>query len=712
MWPLCARAGHRASRRPAIIFDLPPQAPPQASSSEHLEAHAEDASPPAVVVEAVIVTAARLSPARSGDAFSQARLDEADLAGAARVDEAVLAIPAVSLFRRTTSLEANPTTQGLSLRAIAPSGAGRALVTLDGVPLNDPFGGWVIWSQVASEALEGIAITRGAGAGPYGAGALTGTVALTERERGGALDASASGRGGRRLGGAWSAATGRLRLTASGLLDRNDGYVAVRREGRGDADQPLDLDVRSGALRLDGRLSGEIRASGRIGAYDERRGAGLEGARSRARGQLYSLALVRESHEGALGWRVQLWHHDSDLQNVSVTVLPGRTGTLPANDQFASPASGTGGSAALRLRRALAGGEIEAEAGVDVRRFAGEVSSDYAYQGGAFTRRRVSGGRSQVAGAYVDGAWSDGRWLVVAGVRADAFASSAGFRRESDIAGSSIFLDERFEGARGQVISARAGVRRELGQGVHLRAAAYGGFRPPTLNELYRPFRVGNDITESNDTLSPERLTGLEVGAGLSRGVFSATIGAFANRLDDAIVNVTLAEGPGTFPIAGFVPAGGVLRQRRNAGRIEALGVEGEMRWRIAGESELSLGFALTDAEVDGGDAAPQLTGLRPAQAPRLNVSASARLRPLEQMSATFTLRHESARFDDDLNSRILDAATTLDVRVGWTSRQGIEIYGALDNALDADVATSRTFDGITGFGPPRTLRIGLRWQR
>jgi MFS family permease len=131
-------------------------------------------TPPAV--EQVIVTAARLPPAAAEAAFSIVHLGERDLAKAQRVDEAVGQTPGVSLFRRTSSLSANPTTQGISLRAIAPSGAGRTLVTLDGVPLNDPFGGWVIWSQLAPESLTGIDIVRGAGAGPYGAGALTGVI--------------------------------------------------------------------------------------------------------------------------------------------------------------------------------------------------------------------------------------------------------------------------------------------------------------------------------------------------------------------------------------------------------------------------------------------------------------------------------------------------------------------------------------------------------
>ena len=108
--------------------DIPPPTPPQ-------------------ILSEIVVTAARLPPAAADAAFSVVRLDPQVLERSMRLDEALRTVPAVSLFRRTSSSAANPTTQGLSLRAIAPSGAGRALVTLDGVPLNDPFGGWVLWSQ-------------------------------------------------------------------------------------------------------------------------------------------------------------------------------------------------------------------------------------------------------------------------------------------------------------------------------------------------------------------------------------------------------------------------------------------------------------------------------------------------------------------------------------------------------------------------------------
>src|SRR6201986_2493037 len=134
-------------------------------------------------VAPVVVQTARLPPAAGDPAFSIVSIDPKVLQVSDRLDDALASVPGFTLFRRTSSLGANPTTQGVALRAIAGSGASRALVTLDGVPQNDPFGGWVIWSALPSDLISSAEVVRGAGAGPYGAGALTGTVSLHELDQ-------------------------------------------------------------------------------------------------------------------------------------------------------------------------------------------------------------------------------------------------------------------------------------------------------------------------------------------------------------------------------------------------------------------------------------------------------------------------------------------------------------------------------------------------
>lgn len=670
---------------------------------------------PAELAE-VVVTVARLPPAAGEAAFSTVRLDDQELGRTTRLDEALATVPAVSLFRRTSSLGASPTTQGISLRAIAPSGAGRTLVTLDGEPVNDPFGGWVIWSQVPPESLESLDIIRGGGAGPYGAGALTGVIALRERDgEGGVLDTSVAAFGGRRLAAATTLPLGRFALTGSLLSDRSDGYTPVRGGAAGVADTRLDLETTSAALRADFGLDDVTALSVRGSAYEEERGSGLLGARSSASGQGYSVSLARTPTRNRLGWRAQIWRRESDLANSSVAVAPGRAGTTPANDQFATPANGWGGNLALRRSGLdLGGGRLEWEVGADARFSEGETRERFRFLGGQFTRDRFAGGETSIIGGYAEGAWTGDAWLIAGGLRLDRWENSEGRRMERDRLTGLATLDETYPDRAGEVASARLAVRRDLGGDWAVRAAVYSSFRPATLNELHRPFRVGNDLTEANAALEPETLKGMEVG--LSWGGARTSLGAtvFFNRIGDAIVNVTIGAGPGVIPAlprAGFVPAGGVLRQRQNAGTIEAVGLELTAEHRF---TDLTLVWAvsLTDAEVDGGAAALQLTGLRPAQAPVASATAGIDWRVGERLKFSLRGRHESRRFDDDLNSRTLGAATTVEARLDWQLKDGIGLYVAADNLFDAQVEVSETADGVAGFGPPQTVRFGasINW--
>lgn len=671
---------------------------------------AVEASQPATEVTEIVVTAARLPPAASEAAFSVLRLDETALATSVRVDDALRSVPAVSLFRRTNSQSANPTTQGLSLRAIAPSGAGRALVTLDGVPLNDPFGGWVIWAQALPESLEGIDVVRGTGSGPYGAGALTGMIALRERDAdGGVLDVSIAERGGLRAAGSASMAHGNSALTISGLHETTDGYVPVRGGTAGLADVPMDMTAEALSGRFDYRLGDDVRLSVRGATWEEDRGSGLGDNRANASGHSASVTLARVPRNGKIGWRLQAWQSTSNLYNTSGAISADRNTVTPANAQYKTPAEGWGVNAALRRKEAVAGGLLEWEVGADARFNEGETRELFRFQNGAFTRGRLAGGKASIIGLYADGSWQGAGWLIAGGLRVDQWENKGGFRFEDDLQTGAVTLDETETARDDNVFSARLAVRRELNDNWSLRGAAYSAFRPASLNELHRPFRVGNDLTEANASLSPETLQGIEGGLAYESSTLSFSGTLFYNTIEDAIVNVTLANGPGTFPRAGFVPAGGVLRQRQNAGTIEATGIELSVRWQATEALALKAATSWTDAEMDGGSSAAQLTGLRPAQAPEWSTVLGLDWQPVDALMLGLDARYESDRFDDDLNSRVLKAAWTMDARAEWALEKHATVWIAADNLLDEEIATSMTATGIAGYTQPRTLRAGIR---
>src|ERR1700761_5069893 len=191
--------------------------------------------PPAV--ETVTVNAARLPTSLADAAFSIVNVDPNALQTLPRLDRVLETSPGLSLFRRGSSAGANPTTQGVSLRSIGPTAAGRALVTVDGVPMNDPFGNWVIWTSIPTDAIRQISVVRGAGAGPYGAGALTGVIAMDERSQvdGGHFTIGAEGSDLGAWKGSASGSTNvadKVQLFGAAQTEKGDSWIPVR-EGRG-----------------------------------------------------------------------------------------------------------------------------------------------------------------------------------------------------------------------------------------------------------------------------------------------------------------------------------------------------------------------------------------------------------------------------------------------------------------------------------------------
>lgn len=668
-----------------------------------VSAHAETTiEKPAAVPEEIIVHGRRFA-AYSGDTvFSRVDLTADEIGRAAAPDQILKQAVQASLFRRSSSLTANPTVQGLSLRAIAPSGAGRALVTLDGIPQNDPFGGWVIWAGIPTEGLSSAHVVRGAGGGAYGGGALTGVVDLSLTPPAALhpyVEASIDDHGGGGLQAGFPMGT----RIAVHLTDQTlEGDVPVHGDQRGAAD--VATSGRDRSLLINGQWTvSDGQLSLLAGGYDSIRATGLKGATARSQGDQISLAWTRQPTDEALGYSLQVWHKDSNLANRSMSVTTGRADTILANDQVKTPASGDGVSAALRHHTRTSEWEI----GLDARRGEGESREYYRYVSGESTRYRTSGGGNSLAGLYAQGTRTLADWTVTAAVRIDEWRTFGAHRFERDLTTGEPVLDLGLA-SRHQVIgSGRLGVAYQAGV-QQWRASVYSGFRPPSLNELYRPFRVGNDVTEANADLKPETLTGSEIGWRRTTGRLQLDADLFANVVNDPITNVTLGIGPGTFPVAGYIPEGGTYRQRQNVGQIRAYGLEAQGHYRISDALKLNAALTATHARVAEADDA--VNGKRPAQAPEYAGSVGA-----EGRAAVLSWRidwlFEGQSFEDDLNALPLKAYDKLNLALDYMLTPQISLGLRVDNALDADIPVQHSNDGTISYDTGRLVTFHVNYR-
>ena len=209
---------------------------------------------------------------------------------------------------------------------------------------------------------------------------------------------------------------------------------------------------------------------------------------------------------------------------------------------------------------------LELRLGTDGRLMNGRSEELASYVAGLPTRDRQSGGRSGHIGLFTEATLDRSKLTLSAAARIDRWFITGGELQERLLSTDMVAIDEHYPERSGWLPTGRIGGSVALSSGLRLRTAAYLGWRLPTLNELFRPFRAGADAAAANPLLKPERSRGAEAGLEWTAGTLSLSGTAFLNQLDDPIVNVTLGSGLGTFPGVGFVAAAGAYRQRRNSG--------------------------------------------------------------------------------------------------------------------------------------------------
>jgi outer membrane receptor protein involved in Fe transport len=680
---------------PEVARAQPAPAPAAAAPQPEPEAR------PPVRLDPVVVTPGRFEQRASEAPASVTVITRRDIERSASqtVDDLLRQVPGFSLFRRTSSVVGHPTTQGVSLRGIGPSGTSRALVLLDDVPVNDPFGGWVYWNRIPLLGLGQVEVVRGGGSAVWGNYALGGVVHLrTERptERAVAAEASGGNRGTWNLDGLVHEVWGPLRLALEGNAYSTDGYRVVKTSRRGRIDVPADSRHATFHGRLEWQPAPDLSLFASGAYYDEERGNGTPLQINDTRSG--SWALGGRLRDGGGGqWTATLFGQDQRFRSTFSTQALDRNAETLALDQTV-PAVSAGGAVGWSRRV----GPHRLLAGADLRWVEGETDEEV-FVAGAFARRRVAGGEQLVAGAYLQDAFTPSPdWEIVGGVRLDYWVTYTGSRRDVPPP-AGVPLRQDFDDADQLAASPRLAVLWRPWAGGALRASAYQAFRAPTLNELYRVFRVRNDVTAANPRLRPERLTGGELGLQQRWGPVEVRLTGFWNDVEHLILNVTRTA---RLPDC---PPGTTCRQRQNVDLGRIRGVETDVEWVPARGWRLLASHLFTDARVEEAPQQRALEGKRLAQVPEQTYTLGLRWEDPRLVNVGVTGRFVGRQFEDDLNTLPLGSVFVVDVFLSRAVARWGEVFVAVENLLDETYATGRTSEGVISIGAPRLVRGGLR---
>jgi outer membrane receptor protein involved in Fe transport len=616
------------------------------------------------------------------------------------VDEVLRDAPEFSLYRRSPSWTANPTSQGVSLQGTGSNAASRTVILLDGIPLNDPFGGWLYWERIPRDAVERIELQTGGGSGLYGSDAIGGTISISPpHPLAAALDAVHStvdfSYGNLNTpSGAASVSSNHGRWAASALLfgGSSDGYIPVPYALRGAIDSDLSFTSAGFAPRLDVRLNsaatiylapsfyGEYRQNG---THVQANGATLRDLRS-------GVDLI-SSRFGNVAAR--LYGGDETLRQTFSSIGAGRNSETLTRSQGV-PANQIGASI-LWSRPAVARQLLVA--GFDLRHIEGE-SDEYAYQGGVRSTYLRNGGVQWRYGGFIeDRLRLSQKLLITASARVDHWSNGDARSITVPLSNPTLGTHTVLPSQGGPVFDPRLALQFAPNARWTFSASAARAFRAPTLDELYRGFRLGNISTLANPKLVPERSTVVQGSVLYSLNArVSVRATGFWNDLHDPVSNVTLTTTPTL-----------ITRERENLGSLRAAGMDAavSVRHRFL---QFDAAYQYAHSTVTSFAANPELVGNWIPEVPRH--SSSARVSYVSELwTVSFDGRYFGRQFDDDLNQFPLTGAFVANAGVTRTLPRGFAAYIAVDNMLDRryDIARTPTLN----VAPPTLARIGVRWH-
>ena len=654
---------------------------------------------PIPLKESVVVTAARSETQLGQTSASVAIVSSEELqqTAALRLDDVLRQVVGFQLFRRSGSRTANPTTQGISLRGTGASGASRALMLFDGIPLNDPFGGWIYWGRVPRESVGQVEVLRGGASHLYGATALSGVVNVISRApETSALSAELSyGNEQTPSGSLFGSLTrGKWTMSLGAEISKTDGYIIVAEDERGPIDTPAGSRYSVANLKLERKLgdNGSAFMRGEIFGESRTNGTPLQTNRTHLR-NLTAGANFGTTDLGDFTVRAYggTQFFDQNFTAVSAT----RTSESLTRVQRV-PAQSAGGT--FQWSRGV-GESHTLVAGIDAREVRG-ASDELAYVQDRPSFFVGSGGRERTIGVFAEDFFRlNPRLFLTAGARFDRWREFRGLSTTTPVTPSPS-TTQTFPDRTETAFSPQLSLLYAPSDHVALTALFTRSFRPATLNELYRSFRVGNVITLANEKLRAERQTGGEAGA---RFYFfnqriDTRVTMFWSEITRPVPNVTLSVTPAL-----------ITRQRQNLGRTRSRGIELETDARLTRHWTVSGGYLLADATVLEFPANTTLEGLRIPQVPKHQATFQVRYLNPSLITLGIQARTGGQQFDDDQNRFTLGRYFTIDALASRRLTSNVDIFVAAENLFDQRYLTGRT--PISTIGPPLLIRGGVRFR-
>lgn len=561
-----------------------------------------------------------------------------------------------------------PVTTGTSnkivMRGLGGTTEGRVLLLIDGVPMNDLYGGDLEWNRIPLSIIQRVEIVKGAASALYGSGAMGGVINIITKNPTGQSRADVSltygGMNTKKGSLAASGKIGGIGLSVAADKLSSDGYNPETPANT----KSYTRDKGTKRQNVNGKITYDLDSTSSLfvsGSYYDNQTTGtlaLPGFNPFFQAQkTYTAGYTKKfDNQGELSVRTYMKdeYSDYDSANSAKTAVQ----YVSSNTNLDR---GGGVQFMLPLTNDPVFGTSTFVTGIDLRQ--GSIDRHNLYLDGSGRDIKIQGKQKYIGVFLQDEMFIGDRWIVNIGGRYDTWSNYDGYGYDTSMTPT----ETNYKTSSTSGFSPKAGIVYRMSDATSLRASAGSAYRAPTLSDLYNTFVSGSRVWYGNPDLKPERVISYELG--LDQKIFDGKLNmtAYQSYAKDFFYFIA------TTPMDGYTAA----QTKTNVGKVEIHGIETDFSYPLVQDVRLMANYTYNISKIKEYQANTALEGNYLIEVPKHKGSLALTYNNPERFDAKLALRYVGKRYSNDTNTAQYNSYTVCDLKVA--KKFGSRFEGSLE---------------------------------
>ena len=644
------------------------------------------------------------------------------------IDQILKNVPGV-ILNDTPYYQKDPTGQSINVRGL---GNARTLVLIDGLPANDAFYGTVQWNLVPMSSIDSVEFIRGGVSslwGNYGMGGVINIKTKTPTNSQQEVSASTGTFGTSNVAASKDLmASEALQLRLSADYFATDGYQNIATIAPGSPANIKNGQGPASSHNSNMRLQGYFKPSSDTNGFFR---VGYHTMSDLSSGYAFATNIMQETDlAGGVTTRlddkakvdVNFFYENTGFnkQNGSTTAVQGARGaTAPynypyINANYKDPYSTVGASA--QFTQEATGLIDQYVAGIDARNIAGSNQTNNLNTGGGVTAVNYAQGQQTFYGllGQIKSKSSIIPLETTLAARLDQWNSQTPTSYNAGSNGVPTYQNVSSQSK--TQLSPTLGLLYKLSNDWDLRSAAYQAFHAPGMNNTLRSYGSGTGYSFANPNLTPETMTGYEIGTDYRwKGGFTQ-LTAFNNYIQNAIVSYKI--GPSQQALANSLcatvgnPSGCATNSSyyTNNQSLLSQGIEFQFHHDINSQWATDANYAFTSTKLTW-TATTDPVGKQVAGVPQNILGGGITYYPVPTASLTATVRYVGSSWLDNSNTLPVASYAVVGLRANYEVTKNATVYASAVNLFNRQYITFGTGSSSASYtvGMPQSINVGAR---